>query len=256
VTRLQLRGKIAVVTGASAGIGEATARALAAEGMTVVATARRTERLEQLAAGDARIVPRTVDVTSDEDVVALAKFVTEELGACHVLVNNAGTSFGRQLRGPADLDDFHRTMDVNLYGTVRAMAHFAPLLFASAPARVVNVASVIGKVGLGTPGYAASKFAVVGLSETVRLDWQRRGVSVTQLNPGFIRTEQFPQDGLMKNPLGRLIVGRPELVAAAVIDAAQTGPAERTVPRWYRAVPVVRHVAAPLYWAAVGRGRR
>lgn len=253
---MDLDGKVAVVTGASAGIGEATAKALAAAGMTVVATARRAERLDALAAANPRIVAQPADVTSDEDVTALVKRVTDDFGACHVLVNNAGSSFGGKLRGPHDLDDVARTMDLNVMGVARCLAMFADLLFASAPARVINVASVAGKVGIGPPAYAASKFAAIGLTEAVRLDWIRKGVTVSQVNPGFIATEGFPQADLRKSALGRLIVSTPDKAAAAVVDVARSGAAERTVPRWYRAVPVIRHVAAPLFRAATERPRR
>lgn len=250
---MDLAGKIAVVTGASSGIGEAAAKALAEADMTVVVTARRADRLEALAAGSPRIVAHPADVTSDEDVAGLAKRVADEFSACHVLVNNAGSSFGTRLRGPGDIEDLQRTLDLNVVGVARCMAAFADLLFESAPARVINVASVAGKVGVGPPAYAASKFAAIGLTESVRLDWLRKGVSVSQLNPGFIRTEGFPQDDLRRSPLGRLIVSTPDKVATAVVDVARSGAAERTVPRWYRAVPVLRHAATPLFRAAVER---
>jgi NAD(P)-dependent dehydrogenase (short-subunit alcohol dehydrogenase family) len=242
-----------VVTGASAGIGEATAKALAAAGMSVVAAARRTDRLEALAAGDERIAARTVDVTSPDDVRSLARWMEERYGACHVLVNNAGASFGNTVRGPADLADFQRTMDLNLLGSVRCMTELSDLLFRSAPGRVINVASVAGKLGVGPPAYVASKFALVGFSEAVGTDWARKGVTVSQVNPGFIRTEQFPQDELMANAMTRRLVGTPEDVAGAIVEVARKGTPERTVPRWYRAGAVVRHTVAPAYRAAAKR---
>lgn len=254
--RLELPGKVAVVTGASAGIGEATAIALARAGMTVIATARRADRLEALAAAHTNILARPVDVTLQEDVASLAKWVEDELGACHVLVNNAGASFGSRVRSPEDLEDFERTMDLNLIGAVRCMTELGDLMFRSAPGRVINVASVGGKVGIGPPAYIASKFALVGFSEAVRPQWARRGVTVSQVNPGFIRTEQFPQDELRRSPFGRLIVSTPEVVAAAVLDVARTGAPERTVPRWYGVAPLLRHVTSPIYWAIVRRNGR
>jgi NAD(P)-dependent dehydrogenase (short-subunit alcohol dehydrogenase family) len=250
---LDLQDKIAVVTGASAGIGEAAARALADAGMHVVVSARRAGKLDQIAAQHPRITAQAADVTSDEDVAALAKRVEDEYGACHVLVNNAGASFGNRLRGPEDLADFVRTIDTNLVSVARCMAAFGDLMFRSAPGRVVNVASVAGKLGVGPPAYVASKFGLVGLSEATRLDWIRRGVTVSQLNPGFIVTEQFPQDDLQRSRLGRLILIGPERAAAAIVDVARSGVHERTVPRWYRAGVFVRHVAAPLYWSVTHR---
>ena len=250
---LQLQDKVAVVTGASAGIGEAAARALADAGMHVIISARRGDRLDEIAAQHPRIVAQQADVTSPDDVAALANRVEEEFGACHVLVNNAGASFGDCLRSPEDLDDLIRTMDLNLTGAARCMATLGPLMFASAPGRVINIASVAGKVGVGPPAYAASKFALVGLSEATRLDWVPRGVTVSQVNPGYIATEQFPQTQMLGSPFGRFLVSKPEKVAAAVVEVARSGVPERTVPRWYRVAPVFRHLAAPLYWTITQR---
>jgi NAD(P)-dependent dehydrogenase (short-subunit alcohol dehydrogenase family) len=245
------RGKVAVVTGASSGLGEATALRLAGAGMTVVAVARRTERLEALAAGEERILPHTADVTDLSSLEALAERVDSELGACHALVNNAGIG-GGPFVGRGDLDDVLRTLDVNLSGVFRCMAVFSDLLERSAPSRVVNVASVAGKLGIGPAGYAASKFGVVGLSEALGLAWAERGITVSQLNPGFIETEGFPQEQVKRTPMGRL-VGQPDVVADAVLDVLRSGDVERTVPRWYRPFVVLRHTAAPLYRAAASR---
>lgn len=253
-TPWQPAGKVAVVTGASSGIGEATARRLDAAGMTVVAVARRGDRLRALAQVHPRVIPHEADVTDTAAVDALAARVAEELGACHLLVNNAGVP-GGPLEDRADLDDTLRTIDVNLLGTLRCLAAFAGLLRDSAPARVVNVASVAGKVGIGPAAYAASKFGMVGASEALALSWRPRGVTVCQLNPGFIATEGFPQTDIKRGPLGRL-VGAPDDVAEAVLEAAVAGVTERTVPRWYRVFVVLRHVAPPLYWAAARRSSR
>lgn len=254
VSTLDLHGKVAVVTGASAGIGEATARMLADAGMTVVATARRLDLLEALAAGHPRIVARQADVGKSEDIAALATWLEAEYGACHVLVNNAGIGSGNRVRTPDDVADFEHTMDINMLGPVRCMTALSDLMFGSAPGRVINVASVAGKVGMGPPAYIASKFALVGFSEAVGPDWARRGVTVSQVNPGYIRTEQFPQEGLVKSRFGRLLVSEPDVVARAILDVARSGAPERTVPRWYRVAPLLRHVATPLYWFIARRG--
>jgi NAD(P)-dependent dehydrogenase (short-subunit alcohol dehydrogenase family) len=247
-------GRVAVVTGASSGIGEATATRLARAGMTVVAVARRGARLDALAAEQPGVVPHVADVTDTAAVDALAARVRETFGACHVLVNNAGVG-GGPFRGRDDLDDAIRTIDVNLLGALRCMAAFAALLEASAPSRVVNVASVVGKIGVGPAAYAASKFGLVGLSEATGLSWASRGITVTQLNPGFIETEGFTQAQIKRTPLGRL-VGQPEDVARAIHGVVVHGPPERTVPGWYRGIVIARHVAAPLFRAGVSRMAR
>ena len=247
-------GKIAVVTGTSSGIGAATARRLAALGMTVVAVARREDRLSSLAQESPRIVPHVADVTDTAAVDALAARVTEEFGACHALINNAGVG-GGAFHGRGDVDDALRTIDVNLGGAIRCQGAFAALLEASAPARVVNIASVAGKLGVGPAGYAASKFGLVGFSEATGLAWASRGITVCQLNPGFIETEGFPQHQIKRTPLGRA-VGKPEDVARAVQEVLISGRPERTVPGWYRAVVTVRHLPAPVYRTAVSRLQR
>jgi NAD(P)-dependent dehydrogenase (short-subunit alcohol dehydrogenase family) len=249
---VELEGRVAVVTGASSGIGRAAATALASAGMTVVAVARRAERLERLAASHRGIRASPADVTSAGDIARLADEVASELGACHVLLNSAGAGFGRRFHGPEDVADVEAALQLNVLGVVRCMAAFAGLLERSAPSRVINVASVAGKVGVISPAYSASKFAVVGFTEAVRADWAQRGIAVCQLNPGFIKTDGFPQDELMRSPLRR-IVGGPELVASAIVEVARSGAAERTVPRWYRPMVVARHVAAPLFRAGAAR---
>jgi len=244
------------VTGASSGIGEATVLRLASEGWTVVAAARRIDRLEDLAERatravmSGRVVPAVVDVRETASVDALAARVNAELGACHLLVCNAGVG-GGSLERREDLDAALAVLDVNLAGTLRCCAAFADLLAASAPAQVINVASVAGKLGLGPAAYVASKFGMVGFSEALGLAWRDRGITVTQLNPGFVHTEGFPQSWADGTPVARLVVG-PDVVARAVSRAAARRTEEVTTPRWYRGLVVLRHIAPPL-WRGVTR---
>jgi len=240
------QGKVAVVTGASSGIGDAVARRLAAGGVTVVAVARRAERLEALAARDERIVAFPADVGRRTDVKALADFVASEFGRCDLLINSAGIG-GQPFTGPEDLDDLVRTMQVNVIGAANCMALLRDLLVSSAPSHVINVCSISGKVGIGPAGYVASKFALVGLTEALGLAWERDGITVTQLNPGFIATEGFPQQQVLRTRFARM-VGKPDDVADAVVDVVRRRPRERTAPQWYRAFVVVRHVVPGLFW--------
>jgi NAD(P)-dependent dehydrogenase (short-subunit alcohol dehydrogenase family) len=249
-------GRIAVVTGASSGIGEATVHRLAHEGWTVVAAARRADRLEGLARRAAdecapgRVVPATLDVRDTSSVDALAARVREEHGACHLLVCNAGIG-GGSLAGRDDLMTALDVIDVNLAGTLRCCASFVDLLTESAPSQVINVASVAGKLGLGPAAYVASKFGMVGLSEALAAAWRSRDIVVTQLNPGFVHTEGFPQTWADGTPVARLVVG-PEVVARAVSRAARRRSEEVTSPHWYRGLVVLRHVATPV-WRGIGR---
>ena len=255
--------RVAVVTGGSSGIGAATVRALAREGWTVVAAARRTDRLATLAeevaaaGGPGRVVPATLDVRDTVSVDALAAAVADAHGRCDLLVCNAGVG-GGDLEDRADLDEVLDVLDVDLLGTVRCCAAFADLLARSAPSQVVAVASVAGKLGVGPPGYVAAKFGMVGLAEALDLAWRPRGVAVTQLNPGFVRTEGFPQAWADGTPAAR-VVAEPDDVAAAVLRVVRSRRRERTVPGWYRAVVVLRHTIAPAWWriaAATDRPRR
>jgi NAD(P)-dependent dehydrogenase (short-subunit alcohol dehydrogenase family) len=250
----ELSGKVAVVTGASSGIGRATAQRLAQEGMTVVAVARREERLQELADEFDGIVPHVADVTSTDEVDELADRVRQDFGVCHALINNAGVG-GGAFENRKDLDDALHTIDVNLQGVFRCAAAFAELLEDSAPSRVINVASVAGKIGIGPPAYAASKFGAVGLSEALGFAWKSRGITVCQLNPGFIETEGFPQEQVKGGPFEPLL-GEPEDVADAVVDALRNGKVERTVPRTYRLFILIRHLVAPLFRAIAGRTAR
>jgi len=248
--------RVAVVTGASSGIGEAVVLRLARDGWTVVAAARRQDRLEALAMRattaslPGRVVPAAVDVRDTSSVDALALQVRDDLGACHLLVCNAGVG-GGSLQERSDLDDAIGVIDVNLLGTLRCCAAFAGLLTDSAPAQIINVASVAGKLGLGPAAYVAAKFGMVGLSEALGAAWRDRGITVTQLNPGFVHTEGFPQSWADGTPAARLVVG-PEVVAAAVARAVRRRRDEVTTPRWYRGFIVLRHVAAPA-WRGLAR---
>lgn len=251
---MAVRGRIAVVTGASSGLGAAISRRLATDGMTVVAVARRVDRLEALAVQQPGIVAHGADVSRRADIAALAERVRDDFGRCHVLVNNAGVG-GAGFRGPDDVDDLVHTMQVNFLGAVHTSAAFHDLLAAAAPSQIVNVGSVSGKLGVGPASYCASKFALVGFSEALSLSWASDGITVTQLNPGFIATEGFTQARLRRSPLRRL-VGEPGDVAAAVAEVVARPRRERTVPHWFRLAVVARHTAAPLFWRVAGRTDR
>lgn len=177
----------AVVTGASSGIGAATARRLVAEGYDVVAAARRRDRLDELCAETgARAV--TLDVTSAESVAALAAEVTEVT----VLVNNAGTAVGMDEVAVAEPDDWRAMYEVNVIGTLRVTQALLPALVASGRGHVVVMGSTAGRlVYEGGGGYTAAKHAEAALAETLRLELNGRPVRVTEIAPGMVATEEF-----------------------------------------------------------------
>lgn len=177
----------AVVTGASSGIGAATARRLAAEGFAVVAAARRRDRLDALCAETgARAV--TLDVTSADSVAALAAEVTEVT----VLVNNAGMALGMEEVAEADPDDWRAMYEVNVIGSLRVTQALLPALVASGRGHVVVMGSTAGRlVYEGGGGYTAAKHAEAALAGTLRLELNGQPVRVTEIAPGMVATEEF-----------------------------------------------------------------
>jgi NADP-dependent 3-hydroxy acid dehydrogenase YdfG len=180
--------KTAVVTGASSGIGAATARALAAEGYRVVLAARRTERIEALAAElDGLAV--TTDVTSATSVAALVEAVGPTLD---VLVNNAGGAFGLEPVAEADLDAWRRMYDVNVLGTAQMIKAFLPALVASGAGAIVTIGSIAARTPYeGGAGYNAAKFAERAVTEALRLELWDQPVRVMEIDPGLVRTDEF-----------------------------------------------------------------
>jgi uncharacterized protein len=225
---------IALVTGASSGIGEATARRLAREpGAKVVLVARREDRLRALAAelGGATVI--AADLTADEAPERIARAVEEQHGRLDLLVNNAGAAW-RGRFGEVGWDNVRRHMEINFDATVRLTEALLPTLRRSAPSAIVNVASTAARVARGNSGaYSASKFALAGWSDALHLEERPRGVHVGLVLPGFIATEGFPQRELRERAATRWLVSKPEKVAEAIMDAGPGGKAERFVPRAY-----------------------
>jgi len=178
----------AVVTGASSGIGEATARALSAAGYTVLAAARRRDRIERLAEEIGGIA-LTCDITSAEDVARLAETVGDRLD---LLVNNAGGAKGLEDVTDADLDDWRWMYETNVLGTVAVTKALAPALIASGAGTIINVGSTAGRVTYeGGGGYTAAKHALAAVTETLRLELNGQPVRITEIAPGMVKTEEF-----------------------------------------------------------------
>ena len=243
--------KTAVVTGASSGLGEATARRLTGDGWKVLIVARREDRLKQLA-DETGASYLAVDLTDDDAPERVKARVEGELGGhLDLLVNNAGASwrarFGEEDGG---WENVRKTMAINFDAVLRLTEALLPILRSSAPSSIVNVSSVAGRVARPRTGaYSASKFALAGWSEALHFEEKRNGVHVGVVYPGFVSTEGFPQEDLKRNPLTRLIVGKPEQVAQAVLKAAGGKP-EVIVPRYYAIVPKVRALVPRVYHRA------
>jgi NADP-dependent 3-hydroxy acid dehydrogenase YdfG len=184
------RHGVAVVTGASSGIGAATARRLAAEGFAVVVGARRVDRLEALAgeltgAGhDVRAV--ALDVTDPASVDAFCAAVDE----CRVLVNNAGGALGLEPVVEADLEQWRAMYDVNVLGLVRVTQGLLPQLRAGGDGHIVNIGSIAGfEAYPGGAGYNAAKFAVRAISQVLRMELLGEPLRITEIDPGMVETE-------------------------------------------------------------------
>jgi NADP-dependent 3-hydroxy acid dehydrogenase YdfG len=178
----------ALVTGASSGIGAATARRLAAEGFRVHCAARRTDRIEALA-DEIGGLATACDVTDRESVAALAERVGPVL---HVLVNNAGGAFGGDTVEEADPDDWARMYDVNVLGTLHVTQTLLPALRASGDGVVINLGSTAGRVVYeGGGGYTAAKHALKALTGTLRLELCGEPIRITEVAPGMVRTDEF-----------------------------------------------------------------
>jgi NADP-dependent 3-hydroxy acid dehydrogenase YdfG len=179
---------VAVVTGASSGIGAATARRLAADGFEVVAAARRRERLDELAAGTPGVRAVTLDVTSPSSVADLAASLPDVA----VLVNNAGGAIGTEPIERADPADWQAMYDTNVLGVLRVTQALLPALERGAGGHVVVTGSIAGHlVYEGGAGYTAAKHGAAALVETLRLELNGRPVRITEIAPGLVHTEEF-----------------------------------------------------------------
>jgi short-subunit dehydrogenase len=232
--------RIAVVTGASSGLGEATARLLAKKGWHCVLVARREDRLRALA-DELGAEVEVCDIGDREAVDAMAARILERHPAIHLLVNNAGMpARGNFLTVDPDL--IRRVVEVNYLGGVWCTRALLPGLrwaaSADGSAHVVNMISVSGTVAFAPSGaYASSKHAQLAFSRSLDSTLRGSGIAVHSVLPGFVETEGFPQKGVLKSPLLARFVIQPPRVAEAVVTAVEKGKREVTVP-WFPYRPI------------------
>jgi short-subunit dehydrogenase len=244
------------VTGASSGIGEATARRLAREpGAELILVARREERLRALAASlpcEASYV--AADLTDADAPQRVRAHLDERGGRLTLLVNNAGAAW-RGGFAEAGFANVQRHTALNFDAVLRLTEALLPLLREHAPSAVVNVASTAGRVARARTGaYSASKFALIGWSDSLYLEERSHGVHVGVVLPGFVATEGFPATELRERALTRWLVSKPEAVAEAIVDAGPRGRAERYVPRFYAVAAILRVLAPGLTRRALSGG--
>lgn len=261
----ELSGRVAVVTGASRGIGEAIAAALAAEGCRLVVAARSTQRLEEVAAGlrlrhgvEVLVVP--TDMGDEGQCRALIDAAVGHFGAVDILVNNAGMG----IYGAMDelhLDDLRHVFAVNFFGPMAALQAAVPIMRSQGGGTIVNVSSIVGRFPqpLGG-GYTATKFALHGASGAARAELRRDNIDVVLVSPGLTDTE-FSQHSRISVPgaehrqgerhsLGRGV--EPERVGRRTVTAIRKGEREAFVTLFDRAlVWFAVHFPALLQWVLV-----
>jgi short-subunit dehydrogenase len=252
---------VALITGASSGIGEATARRLAREPDTqLVLLARRRERLESLARELGGATVLAVDLTEPDAPARVLEDVESAHGELHLLVNNAGASW-RGRFADAGWANVQRHMRLDFEAPVRLTEALLPLLHATATAHpeprvsIVNVASTAGRVARpGSGAYSAAKFALIGWTDALSVEESAHGVHVGLVLPGFIKTEGFPAAELLSRARTRWLVSTPQAVAEAIVQAGPGGRAERYVPRYYWVPAALRILAPGLIRRAVAGG--
>ncbi|MGH2904300.1 MAG: SDR family NAD(P)-dependent oxidoreductase [Solirubrobacteraceae bacterium] len=250
---------VGLITGASSGIGAAAARRLAREPDTsLVLVARREERLRALARelGEDRVGFLAEDLLDDDAPARIRAHVEERHGRLDLLVNNAGAGF-RARFGDEDggYENVRRTMALNFDAPVRLTEALLPLLRASSPSAIVNVASTSSRVArAGAGAYSASKFALAGWSDALWAEERPYGVHVGLVFPGFIATEGFPQRELTEKAATRWAVSTPENVAEAIFQAGPGRKAERYVPRPYALAAAFRVLTPGLVRRVMGGG--
>lgn len=223
---MMLEGKIAVVTGASRGIGRAVAQRLASEGATVIinyngSREKAEETLREIEETGGRGAIEQCDVSDFEQCREFIQKVIKEYGALDILVNNAGVTKDGLIMGMSE-EDFDRVIDTNLKGAFHTIRFAVRQMLKQKSGRIINMASVVGVSGnAGQVNYAASKAGVIGLTKAAAKEVASRGITVNAIAPGFIETdmtaslpESVKEASLAQIPLG--CFGKAEQVAAAV----------------------------------------
>ena len=230
-----MKGNIVVITGASGGIGTALAETFSQRGAVTVLAGRSVEAMRELAArlpGPADVVG--LDVTSEASVADAVRGIVQRHGRIDVWINNAGYGAFKAF-ADTGMDEFAGMMDVNFFGTVRCTRAVLPHMLERGSGHIVNIASMAGKVGTAkSAAYTASKFAVRGFTQSLRMELRGTGVRVSAVNPGPVRTAFFQ----LADPSGRYLQSlppwlllAPEQVAAAVLKTVSRNLPAADLPR-------------------------
>lgn len=231
-----LKGRVALVTGASSGLGSRFARVLADQGADVIVVARRLERLEQLAKGieakGVRCLALKCDATIEAEVVDTVKKAIAHFGKIDILVNNAGIAIGGEAE-TISLDDFKKVMDVNINGVFTFAREVGKNMISNRYGRIINIASMYGMVGnkfSAALSYHSSKGAVINFARGLAAEWAKYNITVNNIGPGFfdsemtgefISTDEFTT--FVRNMTCLERTGRPEELDTALVFLAADG---------------------------------
>jgi 3-oxoacyl-[acyl-carrier protein] reductase len=223
---MELKGKVALITGGSRGIGKAICETLAKMGASIVIADIDLETAQKTAEEiknnfSIETLPIKVDVTNPESVQEGIKKILDTFGTIDILVNNAGITKDSLILRMKD-EDWHQVLQVNLYGVFNCTKEVAKIMIKKKSGKIVNISSVIGLIGnIGQANYAASKAGIIGFTKSIAKELASRGINVNAIAPGFIQTEmteklpdQIKKDILEKIPFKRF--GKPSEVASVV----------------------------------------
>ncbi len=229
-----LKGKVVLITGASSGIGALAASELARHGAIPVLTGRNLEKLKKHAeAISADCLYYKMDVADRDEIRQVVEQVLNKHGVIDILLNNAGYGEFRCFE-EMPVDDFQAMMDTNYMGIVRCTKEVLPHMLKRGSGHIVNIASMAGKIGSAkSVSYTATKHAVLGFTNALRMEMAQQGIKVSAINPGPIDTEFFniadPTGNYVKN-VGWLMM-KPEYVVKGILRVMDTGKAELDLPR-------------------------
>lgn len=253
---MRWNGSVAVITGASRGIGAAVARAAAAKGARVALLARDEsdlkEVLDSCGGNGVAIGCDIADRAAVEETIARA---ARELGPADILVNNAGAGhFGKIV--DADVEVFERLIRLNYLGTVYATKAVLPSMIARGSGHIVNIASIVARTSAPfEAAYSASKFAVAGFTDALWLEARPKGIGVSMIDPGPVATDFFRARGseyarAFPKPV------KPDVVARAVIKAVERNRYEQFIPGWLRVAPTMQALLPPVFRNSTARSFR